>query len=126
MRYADRLREEQQKAADARPIILEGLRRGDDPVLIGEVVAARFEVDEKLAYRWVVYSEEHFDRSRRGIAAAGASLMWVGGLVVISGLVLRLFGSGLVGRPFMLGTVIGVPLLVTGLVLGLFATRLAR
>lgn len=121
------LRRDQELAARARPLILEQLRSGREPLQVSSQVAGRFGVDETKAYRWVAYISEDFERRRRRIAVVGLTLLWLGVLAAVAGAVVWLFGVRAPGIPYwVLGVVIGLPVAGAGLIVSLASRRLVR
>ena len=126
MSRAEEIRAEQEKASAANPIIIEGLRKKQEPVEIAHEISRQFDLDDRTAYRWVVLTEETFDRSRRRIATGGLVLLWVGFLWTIAGILLRVLDVPLVAAPLLLGLVVGIPLAAIGLTVAVASRRLAR
>jgi hypothetical protein len=123
---AEEIREDQRKANEARAQIVGGLRERRDVREITTEVAAAFGVDETKAYRWVMYAEQEYERSRRRVAATGLSLLWVGVLLAAAGVLLHVFEVGPLGRPLLPGLAAGLPLSLAGLLVALLARRIAR
>jgi hypothetical protein len=127
MSKARELREDQERALAARGDIVRALRERQDPREITGTVAERFDVDEMKAYRWVMYTEQEYERNRRRIATAGLILLWTGVLIAAAGVVLGVFGvTAVVPRPIRLGLIAGLPLAVAGGTIAGLARRIAR
>ncbi len=127
MSKAEELRDDQERALAARGDIVSALRAGTDPREITRAVSERFGVDETKAYRWVMYTEQEYERNRRRVATAGLILLWAGVLVVVVGVVLGAIGvTSAVPRPVRLGLIAGLPPAVAGGIVAALARRIAR
>jgi hypothetical protein len=103
MSKSDEIRREQELAQEVRPIIVEGLRRGEEPVRIAEKLTTGFPVDSKKAYRWVVYVAEQFEARRARLGLLGLLLLWPGTIVLVLGILL-----------WVPGLIVGLPLAAAG------------
>ncbi len=123
----DERRKDQQRAEEARPLILAGLRERREPLEIASDIARRLSLDERKAYRWVVLISEDFERRRRRIATVGIVILWIGVLTLVSGGALSLIGVSAGETPFwIIGVVIGVPMSICGAFISLRASRFVR
>lgn len=131
MTLEEQRRREAEAAAAALPEMVAELRAGTELIDIGRRVAARHEIEETKAFKWVQIVAESFERQRRRIAILGSVLLWVGVTVAIAGLVLAISGvsvpsivPGLLSGYLVL-IFLGALLAGAGLWLGLRAPRLA-
>lgn len=114
---------EQRIAAEAEPEIIRALGEGRELQEIAGEIAGRYEIDEIKAYRWVTYIDQRYQRRRKRIALTALSIMWVGAIALVVGVVALLFvASTLV---WVLLTGIGALLAVPALTIALLARRIA-
>jgi hypothetical protein len=128
---ADEIRREQELAERARPVMIDALREGRDPLEIARMIASEFQIDERQAYRWAQYTAEAFDRRRRRVVALGVLLLWVGVLGIAAGILVTLFAPGADAgsnrvAAWVVGLVSGLPVAAAGSVIALRARRLVR
>ena len=127
MSRSQSLQEEQERALEAREEIVQALRLSTDTREISQTVAERYGVDDRKAYRWVMYTEQEYERNRRRIAVGGLILLWVGIILLVAGVTLGVFGvTAPFPQPIRLGLIVGLPLAFPGAVLAALARRLAR
>lgn len=118
---------EQRLAEELRPQIIAGLRNGDELLDIAEAVAARSDLDERTAYKWVSTIAEDFARRRRRIVMSGLTLLWIGAVVMATGVLLRVFGVDPGRFPlWVAGLLVGGPMVLAGGLLIRFASDLVR
>ncbi len=114
---------EQRIAAEAEPEIIRALGEGRELQEIAGEIAGRYEIDEIKAYRWVTYIDQRYQRRRKRIALTALSIMWVGAIALVVGVVALLFvASTLV---WVVVTGIGALLTVPALTIALLARRIA-
>jgi hypothetical protein len=124
---SEEIRKEQEIAASARPLILERLQAGDEPLAISRLVSERFGVDEQLSYRWSQYIGEDYARQKRLYVAIGLVVLWIGVLVAATGTVLSVLGIEPFSFPlWAISLIAGVPLLAVGIGVLLMAGRLVK
>lgn len=117
---------EQRLAAEAEPMILEGLRNGSEPREVSQMVAEELGVDEVKAYRWTMYIDEKRQKRRKRIAVVALSITWLGAIGAGVGVAALLLAWAVAGTLFW-SIVIGAGLIIAlpALAIALLARRIA-
>ncbi len=83
MGVAEQQREEERLYREYLPEILEAIQRGDELVRVAGGIAERSGIDARTSYRWVQYTEQNLDRSRKRLAVGGLVPLWIGILTIV-------------------------------------------
>ena len=124
MSKTDEIRRDQELSDMVRPQILAALRDGDEPLAISAQLASEHGIDERKAYRWVLYSSETFEKRRRRIQALGLLGLWTGVLGASVTILLTIFTDA--SSAWITGVASGLPLAVAGAVVSARSRRLVR
>ncbi len=124
MNRSEQIRHDQEIAAAARPVIIDHLCNRRDPAWIGRQISEQFAVEHVKAFRWVQYIDEEYQRVRRRLVNRALVVIWVGTLVALAGVALRVFS--VVSTPVMIAVLaVGIPTVVAGSVRVRSAGRVA-
>jgi hypothetical protein len=121
------IKREQEIAEQARPFILKQLQEGREPLEISTLVAERWDVDQRLSYRWAQYISDDYHQKRRRYVFLGLAMLWPGALLAAGGAVLSVLDVTFIPFvPWLAGLVSGLPLVGAGSVVIHRAGRLVR